>query len=51
MQVFVDQSLRPHPHIAVFGSSKVGNYVVTTPLLRGLKEKYQIARWIFLVVT
>ncbi|MEH2248443.1 glycosyltransferase family 9 protein [Nostoc sp.] len=40
MQVFVDQSLRSHPHLAVFGSSKVGNYVVITPLLRGLKEKY-----------
>jgi hypothetical protein len=24
----------------VFGSDKVGNFVVTTPLLRGLKEKY-----------
>ncbi len=40
MQIFVDQALRSHPHIAVFGSSKVGNFVVITPLLRGLKEKY-----------
>lgn len=30
----------PRPHIAVFSSTKVGNFVVTTPLLRGLKEKY-----------
>ncbi|MFY7951390.1 MAG: glycosyltransferase family 9 protein, partial [Armatimonadaceae bacterium] len=37
---FTDQSLRPQPHIAVIGSDKVGNFVVTTPLLRGLKEKY-----------
>ncbi len=37
---FADQPLGPSPHIAVFSSSKVGNFVVTTPLLRGLKEKY-----------
>lgn len=40
MQRFTDQPLGPSPHIAVFGSDKVGNFVVTTPLLRGLKEKY-----------
>lgn len=40
MQIFEDQSLGLRPHIAVFSSSKVGNFVVTTPLLRGLKEKY-----------
>jgi heptosyltransferase-3 len=40
MERFTDQPLGPHPHIAVFGSDKVGNFVVTTPLLRGLKEKY-----------
>jgi ADP-heptose:LPS heptosyltransferase len=37
---FEDQPLGPAPHIAVFSSTKVGNFVVTTPLLRGLKEKY-----------
>jgi len=37
---FADQPLPDRPHIAVFSSSKVGNFVVTTPLLRGLKEKY-----------
>jgi heptosyltransferase-3 len=37
---FTDQSLRSAPHIAVIGSDKVGNFVVATPLLRGLKEKY-----------
>lgn len=37
---FTDQPLRPRPHIAVIGSDKVGNFVVTTPVLRGLKEKY-----------
>ncbi|MDJ0660769.1 MAG: glycosyltransferase family 9 protein [Crocosphaera sp.] len=26
--------------MAIFSSAKVGNFVVTTPLLRGLKEKY-----------
>ena len=40
MERFVDQPLGERPHIAVFGSDKVGNFVITTPLLRGLKEKY-----------
>jgi hypothetical protein len=40
MERFTDQPLGPRPHIAVFGSDKVGNFVLTTPLLRGLKEKY-----------
>src|SRR5262245_13856096 len=40
MQRFTDQPLGPRPHIAVVGSDKVGNFVLTTPLLRGLKEKY-----------
>ncbi len=40
MERFTDQPLDPRPHIGVFGSDKVGNFVVTTPLLRGLKEKY-----------
>lgn len=40
MERFTDQPLGPRPHLAVFGSDKVGNFVLTTPLLRGLKEKY-----------
>lgn len=40
MERFTDQPLGPQPHLAVFGSDKVGNFVLTTPLLRGLKEKY-----------
>ena len=40
MELFCDQPLRKQPHIAVFSSSKVGNFVVITPLLRGLKAKY-----------
>ena len=40
MQLFANQYLGPRPHIAVLGSNKLGNFVVTTPLLRGLKEKY-----------
>lgn len=40
LQIFSNQPLRPRPHIAIFSSSKVGNFVVITPLLRGLKEKY-----------
>jgi ADP-heptose:LPS heptosyltransferase len=40
MERFTDQPLGPRPHLAVFGSDKVGNFVLTTPLLRGLKQKY-----------
>ncbi|MGD1905687.1 MAG: glycosyltransferase family 9 protein [Leptolyngbyaceae cyanobacterium] len=40
MQLFSDQPLRERPHIAVLGSHKLGNFVVTTPLLRSLKAKY-----------
>jgi ADP-heptose:LPS heptosyltransferase len=40
MERFTDQPLGARPHLAVFGSDKVGNFVLTTPLLRGLKEKY-----------
>ncbi|MEO0827417.1 MAG: glycosyltransferase family 9 protein [Cyanobacteria bacterium J06635_15] len=40
MELFSNQPLRKRPHIAVLGSNKLGNFVVTTPLLRGLKAKY-----------
>jgi ADP-heptose:LPS heptosyltransferase len=40
MERFANQPLRPTPHIGVFSSTKVGNFVVTIPLLRGLKQKY-----------
>ncbi|MDP9374784.1 MAG: glycosyltransferase family 9 protein [Chloroflexota bacterium] len=40
MERFEDQPLGPRPHIAVFSADKPGNFVVTTPLLRGLREKY-----------
>ncbi|WP_019508631.1 glycosyltransferase family 9 protein [Pleurocapsa sp. PCC 7319] len=40
MKLFRDQPLPTKPHLAVFSSTKVGNFVITTPLLRGLKEKY-----------
>ena len=40
MQLFANESLGARPHIAVLGSNKLGNFVVTTPLLRGLKAKY-----------
>jgi ADP-heptose:LPS heptosyltransferase len=40
VEIFSNQPLRPNPHLAVFSSTKVGNFVVITPLLRGLKEKY-----------
>jgi heptosyltransferase III len=40
MERFDDQPLGPNPHIAVFSSDKPGNFVVVTPLLRGLRRKY-----------
>lgn len=40
MEPFADQPLGERPHIAVFSSDKVGNFVVITPLLRGLHQKY-----------
>lgn len=43
MQRYNGQELRPKAHIAVIGSCKVGNFVVTLPLLRALKRKYPAA--------
>lgn len=40
VEIFSNQPLGSNPHIAVLSSCKVGNFVVITPLLRGLKEKY-----------
>ncbi len=40
MEIFSNQQLPTNPHIVVFSSTKVGNFVVITPLLRGLKQKY-----------
>ena len=40
MEIFANQPLRSNPHIAIFSSTKIGNFVAITPLLRGLKEKY-----------
>ncbi|HEY8476509.1 MAG TPA: glycosyltransferase family 9 protein, partial [Chloroflexota bacterium] len=40
MERFQDQPLRAQPHIAVVFYDKIGDFVVATPLLRGLREKY-----------
>lgn len=40
MEAFNDQSLRPSPHIAVLFYDALGDFVIITPLLRGLREKY-----------
>jgi ADP-heptose:LPS heptosyltransferase len=37
---FNDQPLRPRPHLAVLFYDAIGDFVVVTPLLRGLREKY-----------
>jgi ADP-heptose:LPS heptosyltransferase len=41
---YAGEDLGPDPKIAVLGSTKLGNFVVTTPLLRGLKERWPDAR-------
>ena len=40
MQRFSGQDLGVKPHIAVLGSNKIGNFVVTIPLLKALSLKY-----------
>jgi len=44
VQRYAGEDLGPSPRIAVLGSAKLGNFIVTTPLLRGLKERYPNAR-------
>ena len=40
MQRYAGESLGNSPRVVVLGSCKVGNFVVSTPLLRGLKERW-----------
>ena len=40
MQRYAGESLGKAPRVVVLGSCKVGNFVVSTPLLRGLKERW-----------
>lgn len=40
MERFTGQELRPKPHIAVLFYDSIGDFVVITPLLRGLRQKY-----------
>jgi len=40
MQRYGGESLGPSPHIVVLGSCKVGNFVVSTPVLQGLKARF-----------
>ena len=40
MKRFDGRDLGPNPHIAILGSSKVGNFVVTVPLIQALKLRY-----------
>jgi len=40
MERYNGQPLRPKPHIAVLFFDSIGDFVVITPLLRGLREKY-----------
>lgn len=40
MERFTGQWLGERPHVAVLFADKLGGFVVATPLLRGLKERY-----------
>lgn len=40
MQRYAGESLVGSPHIVVLGSCKVGNFVVSTPVLQGLKARF-----------
>ncbi len=40
MQRYSGEHLGPAPHILVLGSCKVGNFVVSTPVLVGLKNRF-----------
>jgi len=40
MQRYGGESLGPNPHIVALGSCKVGNFVVSTPVLQGLKARF-----------
>ena len=40
LERYSGQTLRPNPHIVVLGSCKVGNFVVSTPVLRGLRARF-----------
>ena len=37
---YAGEDLGATPRIAILGSSKLGNFIVTTPLLRGFKERF-----------
>ena len=40
MQRYSGEHLGSAPHIVVIGSCKVGNFVVSTPVLRGLRARF-----------
>ena len=40
MQRYGGEELGSSPHIVVLGSCKVGNFVVSTPVLRGLRNRF-----------
>ena len=40
MKRYAGESLGSAPHIVVLGSCKVGNFVVSTPVLRGLRARF-----------
>ena len=40
MQRYSGEHLGSAPHIVVLGSCKVGNFVVSTPVLRGLRARF-----------
>ena len=44
MQRYEGQYLGETPNITVLGSSKVGNFIITIPMLRAIRRKYPRCR-------
>ena len=44
LQRYAGQNLGNNPHIVVLGSCKLGNFVVSTPVLTGLRSRFPHSR-------
>ena len=40
LQRYAGEHLGDQPHVVVLGSCKVGNFVVSTPVLQGLRNRF-----------
>ena len=48
MERYSGQDLGKSPHIVVLGSCKVGNFIVSIPVLSGLRARFQMPRLVSL---